>query len=69
MDRKDEHGLKLESVEPTFSGFNTMPAKVYEKYYGFCSLMKFLRYLLRNSTGVVCVWLGALGNGFSTEMT
>ena len=28
MDGKDGHGLKLEKMRPTFSSFDTMPAKI-----------------------------------------
>ena len=29
-------------------GLNTMPSKIYEKYYGLCSLIKFFQYLYHN---------------------
>ena len=31
MNGKDGHGLKLEKIAPTFSGFNAMPAKLSKK--------------------------------------
>ena len=30
-DGKDEHGLKREKMEPTFSSFDVMPAKIIKK--------------------------------------
>ena len=69
-DSKDGHGLKLEKTGPTLSSFNAMPAKMTKNYFGQCFLIHFsVWYFLHNFTGAFCVWVNALSNDFSTELT
>ena len=47
-----------------------MPEKITKKYYSYCSLMKcFFLYLLRNSTGEICVWVKELSDDLNTKLT
>ena len=57
-------------VGPPFSSFNAViPTKKNTKqYYGLYSLVRFVWYLLRNSTGEFCVWVKALSNDLSTGL-
>ena len=69
-DGKDEHGLRLEKVGPTFSSL-TLSAKITKRYYSQCSSIKFVWYLFNNSRGAFCEVKGSKGisNDYSTELT
>ena len=71
VDGKDGNGFKLENVGLNFSSLNAMRAKPTKKLTVFSarSLMKFLWYLLHNSTGALCVWVKASRNDSSSIST
>ena len=70
MNGKDGHGLKLEKIAPTFSGFNAMPAKLSKKLIllvlsdkNLCDI--FFLTLQEDFS----VWVKAPSYDFSTELT
>ena len=74
MDGKDKNGLKLENIGPNFSSCNAnlnllakltpLPATKKNFYCGWHSLIKFVCYLLHNSTGAFCVGVKVMKKWF-----
>ena len=55
--------MKLEKNWPNVFRFNAMPSKITQKkYQGQRFLLKFVSFLLHNTSGAFCIWANALSN-------